>query len=710
MRWLCEHPFTLFLLWALGLACEYFIFGPYSFFRILEDGDCALNGRLLLSFFNPASQTLGYWNPFQLSGNDTILGSYIFDLDSLPFVFLPGWLATGLVMLLQRFIAGYFTFRLLKETLNLDAFSAVYAGLAYSLYANYPDTGMQLGFPLYYGLSIPGISFFIWALARLNEHERSHYLFAFGIGGLFSLTTNVGFGIFILPVIFFWFLFVVPRLTLKFWSMVLLFFIGFLVFELPLLWAISLNVSLSQRAYWNLSNPEGPVLIRGLFTKDLILLGIAVIGLIRSRGRFRPLVACVSSIIFCLVFVIIGYPLFSVFIHPHLGFLRGFQFDRIYLVYPYLTILSAAFGIFCLRQWQCELVKKSSVFNSVSLYTAAFVVGISLVGWESLRMKSFTLPRMLIGHNYATLYQNPALRQLAEANKMSPPFRVVTIPDQYDVYPYNLYPAAASVQGLESADGYVGVYFRRYQELWDQVIRHLLQYEPDYGHFRSWGNRVYLFKGVYDLKLLSLANVRFIFSDRPLQDKNLLLLRFGSSNRDEQVAWQMMPTQNRLKAVLEGHRSPGYPTYIYENPQVLPRFFLIENVRLFEESQQVLAALRHAEYAELRSTAYLKQSDLRFLAFGKLGVRKGYVELERYTSDQIILKVDNPQNSILIITNNFSPYWKATVDGIGTKVFPVDHSFQGIYVTSGEHKVILDYSPPYAIRASIILRKNWTRQ
>ena len=238
IHWLCEHPFILFLLWSLGLSCEYFIFGSYSFVRMLEDGDCAMNGRLLLSS-SLSSSKLGYWNPFLLCGNDTILGSYIFDLDSLPFLFLPGWLATGFVMWLQRFIAGYFTFRLLRETLRLDSYSSIYAGLAYSLLATYPFSGFQFGFPMYYGLSIPGISFFIWALSRLNENRRSSYMIAFCVGALFSLTTNVAFGFFILPVIIFWFLFVIPRLNLKFWLMVLIFMMGFLIFESPLLWAIS---------------------------------------------------------------------------------------------------------------------------------------------------------------------------------------------------------------------------------------------------------------------------------------------------------------------------------------------------------------------------------------------------------------------------------------------------------------------------------------
>jgi len=697
MHWLSEHPFILFFLWSFGLACEYFMFGSYSFVRIPEDGSFAMGGRLLLSF-RETFPSLGYWNLSQLCGNDTILGSYIFDLDSLPFFFLPGWLATGLVMWLQRFIAGYFTFRLLRETLNLDVYAALFAGLAYSLNANYPDTGLQLGFPLYYSLSIPGIPFFIWALSRLNEREKLSYLLAFGIGALFSLSTNVGFGIFVLPVIFFWLLFVVPRLHLMFWLLVLVFMMGFFMFELPILWPISLNASLSQRAYYNMVKPDGPILMQGMFIKDLLFVLIAVMGLVVSRGKSRPLVALVCAILSSVVFVIFVYPFFSIYVHPHLGFLRGFQFDRIYMIYPYLTIVAAAIGISCLPKKELGMIKSPSILRGVSLYTAALTVVLSLVGWQSLNMKFISIPRMLNGANYTTLYENPALQQLAETNKTASPFRVVTIPHQEAQYPYHLYPAAASVYGLETADGYLSVYFRRYQEYWEQVIWQVLQEEPDYSSFSSWGHRVYLFKGVYDLNLLSLANVRFIVSDHPLSDKRLLLLPFGSANRDRQITWQTMSSTDRLKNVLKKRQLPDYPTFVYENPQMFPRFFLVENVRFFDKPEHVLEAMRKAEYQELRSTAFLKKSDVSYLPVDRLGAEAGSIELLHHTSDRWILKVKNPRDSILMITNNYNPYWKATIDGKDAKVFPADHTFQGIYVSGGEHEIILEYSPPYAVR------------
>lgn len=54
--------------------------------------------------------------------------------------------------------------------------------------------------------------------------------------------------------------------------------------------------------------------------------------------------------------------------------------------------------------------------------------------------------------------------------------------------------------------------------------------------------------------------------------------------------------------------------------------------------------------------------------------------------------------SILIATDSYSPYWKARVDRAEVKLFPVDHAFQGVYVVGGQHEIVLEHAPPYAIR------------
>jgi uncharacterized membrane protein YfhO len=58
---------------------------------------------------------------------------------------------------------------------------------------------------------------------------------------------------------------------------------------------------------------------------------------------------------------------------------------------------------------------------------------------------------------------------------------------------------------------------------------------------------------------------------------------------------------------------------------------------------------------------------------------------------------------MLIISNNYSPFWHASVNGQSAKIVPVHHTFQGIYLKAGENRVSLEYRPPYAFNFSRFL-------
>src|SRR5262245_38679228 len=110
-----SHVSILLFIWSLFLAFEYIFFGPASYVRIHDNADGNLANRLALSRI-VSDEQLGYWNTKVVSGGDqlTVTTGTNEPIDVLFFV-LPGWLAFGLVMWLQRFVGGYFTFRLLKE-------------------------------------------------------------------------------------------------------------------------------------------------------------------------------------------------------------------------------------------------------------------------------------------------------------------------------------------------------------------------------------------------------------------------------------------------------------------------------------------------------------------------------------------------------------------------------------------------------------------
>jgi len=226
---------------------------------------------------------------------------------------------------------------------------------------------------------------------------------------------------------------------------------------------------------------------------------------------------------------------------------------------------------------------------------------------ESLSIKYATLVQLAAGANYATLYEHPDLKALAATRDPASPFRVVTIPELYR-HPklgtgwWLVPPVHPWAQGLETADGYMVLYSKRYQAFWQRVIAPLEQRLPvRFARFMNWGNQVYLFAPVggfatpsirmsdwCSLDLLSLANVRFLISPLPIDDENLLLR--ASEHREEQLVWAQRTTGARLLDLLRGN-NPTRALYIYENPSALPRAFVVRRIRVFPDPKSALLVL-----------------------------------------------------------------------------------------------------------------------
>jgi hypothetical protein len=216
-------------------------------------------------------------------------------LDVLLFAVTPGWLAYGLFMWVQRFIAGYFVYRQLKDSLELDTLPSLYGGLAYSLFAQTTfDFVYSAGFHLYDGLGLPGLPFILWALDHLEVNRKYRpFFYSAGLGVLLSISSYFYFTLFFIRLFFCWFILVRPKREPKFWGFFALFVMAWLVSAWPVLWSSLLNAPLSHRVDWT---PDAPIpvvpkwagqvaqLIQ-LARDNIAALGLFAVGLAVSLGR-----------------------------------------------------------------------------------------------------------------------------------------------------------------------------------------------------------------------------------------------------------------------------------------------------------------------------------------------------------------------------------------------------------------------------------------
>jgi uncharacterized membrane protein YfhO len=133
---------------------------------------------------------------------------------------------------------------------------------------------------------------------------------------------------------------------------------------------------------------------------------------------------------------------------------------------------------------------------------------------------------------------------------------------------------------------------------------------------------------------------------------------------------------------------------VYENPDVLPRFFLAGTVQVLPDGPSVLAAMASKTSAQLGSSLLI---EARYAAqLGAVTERSGdagAIDLVKYSADEIELKVSTSSSKVLLVSNNYSPYWKAWIDGQATSIVPADYTFQGLAVPAGTHRVVLRYVP-----------------
>lgn len=718
LRWLSSHAWVLFLIWSIWLALPFFGLGPYSYIPVQDTGNIILPGKLAVASLLSEGK-IGYWFPRVVAGLDMLASGtgYAAQLDSVPFFFLPGWLAFGLIMVLQRFVAGYFTYRLFKESLNLSASVSLFAGAAYAIYFPFVEYDGRLGgFALYDGLGLPGLPFILWALTRLDE--RPGYLAFLGsaaLGLLLSLNYFYVYSVFLFPVVIFWFIFITPKKRPVFWGMILLFCLAWLLGEVPVLWASLLNAPLSGRGEWD---PYKIYSLRSYAINAWIQLKLhfmplcfAFMGLIFSKERDRRLKPLLSAIFLSLV-CYAAYPLVLRLAAGYMGPLRGFNLIRFHQMIPFLGIVSAGIGLHLIGcRWRLSLVRNKTSFIDISAEKVLVAYAIIFIIFQSLSANWKMLNGIAEGKNFAAFYRHPGLQQLAEKQRLLPPFRVATV---FNIHLYLQEPNFPLAYGLETVDGFVSLYSKRYQDFWREVIRPLTRVNKgilDVFDYKARGRLVYLFSAAagghplkehplsfednYDLELLSLLNLRYIISPVPLQEGNLAL-SFSNAN-EKQAAWKLKGRRSRMIGILRGE-SPGISLYIYENLRALPRFFLVGNAVLFDGPSQVLAAMREADFESLRDTAYLNRADASGVALDSLSKKDGKVNLISYSADKITLEVESKGCSLLIVTNNFSPYWKAKVDGVNAAVLPADHTFQAVYIEPGRHHVVLAYKPPYAIR------------
>lgn len=723
---LYNNPALLFCVVALWLSLEYFILGPFSYLLIYEWGDGNLPHHVVL-FRDLIKYGISYWSPYLASGADYFVqdSSYT-QLHGVFLLLLPTWFVTPAITLLRFFLSGYFMYHIARDHLELPKNSALFASISFSL--------SHLSFPSNL-FSYSLVPMFLWILdILLEKKKRGLYTWPFLIllATIFSLSSSVAGSLpFTLPFIFVWLVLLRKRRSPKEFVMLLVFCLMTIVLQIPTIWALLANAGISHRIHASLSKTFSLVPWENLasFKKYVInffsvyllpwkrfdhrlLLPLTLLAIFSHRFKNKKL----NFVFICLLLTTVGnmfLDLLKFGFYDYFGPFKSFHFKRFYYITHLFYPLCAAFTF-------------EKLPNKFHLRRVVLIVAFLTLFFNSLLFKKEHLSFWLDGASYTYVYNNQELKKLKkllDQNEM--PFRVATVSDNHpETY---MEPSLVNVYGLESADGYLNMYPKRYQQFWLKVIEPLKNKYNYYDIVEENGNKIYLFlpedrerystskfKNFFHLNLLSLANVKYILSSSvaPIEDPNLVLVSKADypipQNKDLALPTRLKKTflqrdsslsqeetMTMLRSRLREIFSTGQDLLIYENKAALPRFFLVPKAKGFPDSVSLLKAMATTSPADFKREVLTEQQYLTHA--GALGFKRSSIEVNKYSPDEIELSVQLDGNGILIVSNTYSPFWKVTVDGKEKTIFPAYHTFWGVSLAKGDHRVAFEYKPPYKI-------------
>ncbi len=130
---------------------------------------------------------------------------------------------------------------------------------------------------------------------------------------------------------------------------------------------------------------------------------------------------------------------------------------------------------------------------------------------------------------------------------------------------------------------------------------------------------------------------------------------------------------------------------VWKNAAAWPRASLVFALRNYPDEKAVLDAMRASDFDP---NAFVPTDSTSIEPFdGSAAESSGRASITHYSNNRVVVAVDSPGQSVLVLSDAYDPGWRATLDGEPILVFPAYHAFRGAVVPEGKHEVIFEYRP-----------------
>ncbi len=172
-------------------------------------------------------------------------------------------------------------------------------------------------------------------------------------------------------------------------------------------------------------------------------------------------------------------------------------------------------------------------------------------------------------------------------------------------------------------------------------------------------------------RLLDLANVKYVATMREIDAKGYTLAHKGAA-------------------------------CIYENKNVMPRAFLVSRYIALKDEKAIANKLKSMEFRPQEEVVLGEEPHIREKPEAS-NQKPEKVEIVKYSPMEVVIEVAANSPKFLVLSDQYYPGWKASLDGKKVKIYKADFVFRAVHIDSaGSHTIRFIYDP-FSFKAGLAI-------
>jgi membrane protein YfhO len=147
----------------------------------------------------------------------------------------------------------------------------------------------------------------------------------------------------------------------------------------------------------------------------------------------------------------------------------------------------------------------------------------------------------------------------------------------------------------------------------------------------------------------------------------------------------MLPDFSWFKRELTTEKSK-----VWSNYRVVPRVLIASRARVVTSPMRILELLKRSSYRPEEEVIFEESPPKLFLTGSE---KAGEAVIEKYDSRKVTIRAKLTSPGILLLNDNYSPDWKAYVDGEESTIYRANYLMRAVCLEAGNHTILFIYRP-----------------